>query len=110
MMGLAACGGPADLVLVDGRLWTGTGVEASAIAVRDGRVVAVGGAEDVEPLVGPHTERVELGGRFVAPGFLDSHTHFLDGGFELAGVPLRGASTPAEFTRRVGAFAARHPD
>jgi len=96
IMGLAACAEPADLVLEDGRIWTGAGVEASAIAVRDGRVVAVGGAEDMEPLVGPRTERIALGGRFVAPGFLDSHTHFLDGGFELAGVQLRDAAAPAE--------------
>ena len=108
IMGLAACGGSADLLLMDGRIWTGTGVEASAMAVRGGRVVAVGTTADLERWARSHTERIELAGRFVVPGFLDSHTHFLDGGFELAGVQLRDASTPAEFTRRIGAFATQH--
>src|SRR3990172_7162896 len=52
MIGLAACTGPADLVLVNGRIWTGTGDTASAIAVRAGRVVAVGTADDVERWAG----------------------------------------------------------
>ena len=107
IMGLA-CGGSADLLLVEGRIWTGTGVEASALAMQDGRVAAVGTTAEVERWAGPRTERIELAGRFVVPGFLDSHTHFLDGGFELAGVQLRDAATPAEFARRIGAFAAQH--
>jgi hypothetical protein len=110
MIGLAACGESADVVLMDGRIWTGTGDSASAIAVRDGRVVAVGSPDDVAPWAGPRTERVDLGGRLVVPGLLDSHTHFLEGGFELAGIQLRDAATPEEFARRIGAFAARHPD
>ena len=109
MIGLAACNGPADLVLVNGRIWTGTGDTASAIAVRAGRVVAVGTTDDVERWAGSGSERVDLRGRFVVPGLLDSHTHFLDGGFGLAGVQLRDAGTPAEFARRIGAFAATHP-
>jgi predicted amidohydrolase YtcJ len=40
---------------------------------------------------------------------MDSHTHFLAGGFELAGVQLRDAATPADFTHRIGAYAKRHP-
>jgi predicted amidohydrolase YtcJ len=109
MIGLGACGGSADLVLVDGEIWTGTGLTATAVAVRDGRIVAVGGAADVERWAGPGTERIDLHGRFVVPGLMDSHTHFLEGGFGLAGVQLRDAATPAEFARRIGAFAAAHP-
>jgi predicted amidohydrolase YtcJ len=45
----------------------------------------------------------------VVPGFLDNHTHFIDGGFELASVQLRDAATPAEYSRRIGKFAAMHP-
>jgi len=103
------CAGSADLLLVDGRIWTGTGAVVSAVAVRDGRVVAAGANEEVERWAGPRTERIALGGRLVVPGLMDSHTHFLEGGFELAGVQLRDAATPAEFARRIGAFAARHP-
>ncbi len=104
--------GPADLVLTGGRIWTGvpgeTGV--TAIAMRGGRILAVGTDPEIEVLAGPATERISLDGRRVVPGFLDAHTHFLEGGFSLSAVQLRDAATPDEFTRRIGAFAAAHPD
>lgn len=45
----------------------------------------------------------------VAPGFIDSHVHFIDGGFRLSSVQLRDAKTPEEFTRRIKEFAATVP-
>nr|NIP57027.1 amidohydrolase [Gemmatimonadota bacterium]NIR77422.1 amidohydrolase [Gemmatimonadota bacterium]NIT85943.1 amidohydrolase [Gemmatimonadota bacterium]NIU29763.1 amidohydrolase [Gemmatimonadota bacterium]NIV60172.1 amidohydrolase family protein [Gemmatimonadota bacterium] len=81
----------------------------TGIAIRDGRVQAVGSAEEIDALAGPETRRIELQGRRVLPGFMDSHTHFIDGGFELSAVQLRDASTPEEFARRIGAFAEEHP-
>lgn len=109
MMGVAACNGAADVVLVNGEIWTGGGGTASALAVKDGRIIAVGATPEVEQRIGPQTERIELAGRLVVPGLIDSHTHFIEGGFELAGVQLRDAATPDEFTRRIGAFAEQHP-
>src|SRR5919197_173627 len=44
-------------------------------------------------------------GGLVLPGFVDGHTHFVDGGFQLASVDLRDAATPAEFIRRIQAYA-----
>jgi len=108
--GLVACGGSADLVFSGGHVWTGTGAAATAIAVRGGRIVAVGDDATIERLAGPSTERIVLAGRMVVPGFIDNHTHFLEGGFELAGVQLRDAATPTEFASRIGAFARRHPE
>jgi predicted amidohydrolase YtcJ len=104
----------ADLVLAGGRIWTGAVVpggsrEPSAIAVRGGRIVAVGSDRDVLALAGSRTARIDLGGRRVVPGLMDAHTHFISGGFELAGVQLRDAATPEEFARRIGAFARAHP-
>jgi predicted amidohydrolase YtcJ len=104
-----ACAGSADVILVGGVVWTGGAESGTALAVRDGRVVAVGTDQAVERLAGSGTERIELAGRLVVPGFLDNHTHFIDGGFELAGVQLRDAATPAEFARRIGDHARRHP-
>ncbi|MBI2403426.1 MAG: amidohydrolase [Gemmatimonadetes bacterium] len=104
----------ADIVLTGGRVWAGpgtpvTGPEApSAVAVKDGRVMAVGQDAEIERLAGRQTRRVALAGRRVVPGFMDSHTHFLGGGFELAGVQLRDAGTPRDFTRRIGEYARRH--
>ncbi|WXL26444.1 amidohydrolase [Ectopseudomonas mendocina] len=68
---------PADLLLINGRIYT---VEdqhpwAEAVAVRDGRFVAVGSNSDVLIWQGPKTQVVDLRGRFVMPGLYDMHTH-----------------------------------
>ncbi len=108
--------GVADLILTGGFVWDGVGAEMpkteepTAVAISDGKVLAVGADEEVEALAGRGTERLDLEGRRVVPGFIDAHTHFIDGGFELASVQLRDADTPAEFVRRIGEFAAAHPD
>jgi predicted amidohydrolase YtcJ len=109
-VGALGCGGPADLILVGGRVWTGTGQEAAAVAVRDGRIAAVGSDAEILAFAGPHTQRVWLNGRSLVPGFMDSHTHFISGGFSLSGVQLRDAATPQEFIRRIAVFAHGHPD
>lgn len=111
---LSACGAesePADLVLTGGRIWTGgpEADEASALAVLDGRILAVGADSAIEGYVGAGTHRIDLAGRRVVPGFMDNHTHFIEGGFELAGVRLRDAATPAEFARRIGERARQQP-
>jgi predicted amidohydrolase YtcJ len=109
-------GGMADLILTGGLVWDGLDTddtrenEPSAVAVADGKVLAVGTDEEIEALAGPTTDRIVLDGRRLVPGFIDAHTHFVEGGFELASVQLRDADTPAEFVRRIGEFAASHPD
>jgi predicted amidohydrolase YtcJ len=109
----AGPGTRADLVLTGGRVWTSgdndSAGEPTAIAVRGGRIAAVGSDAHIEEWVGPGTRRVALSGRRVIPGLMDNHTHFLDGGFELSGVQLRDADTPTEFARRIGRFASDHP-
>lgn len=99
----------ADLLLRDGAIWTADPRQpaARALAVKDGRVLALADdAAGLDSLVGPETRVVELAGRGVLPGFVDAHTHFIPGGFQLSSVDLRDASTPEEFARRIGAFAA----
>jgi predicted amidohydrolase YtcJ len=111
-MPMSASGQVADLVLVGGRIWTGGPgpSEPTALAVRGERVLAIGSDAEVLGFVGPRTDRIDLRGRRVVPGFIDAHTHFIAGGFELAAVQLRDAATPEEFARRIGAFAAAHPN
>lgn len=103
---LAACAGPppADLILV-GRVWTGDSARpwAEAVAVHADSIVAVGDSATLLRLVRPETE--VLRGAFVMPGFQDDHTHFLNGGFQLASVDLRDADTPEEFIRRIAEHA-----
>lgn len=67
----------ADTILVNGNVLT---VDAAfstheALAVRDGRIVAVGRSADVAKLAGPSTRRIDLRGRTVIPGLIDSHMH-----------------------------------
>ena len=105
-----AADGAADLVLRGGRVFVARGrPRASAVAVRDGRVVAAGTDEQIAGLVGPRTRVVELGGRLVVPGFNDAHVHFLSGGFGLLSVDLRGAKDETDLAERLGAHAKTLP-
>src|SRR6185369_14364355 len=100
----------ADLVLRGGRVWAGKGLPAAtAIAVRDGRVSALGSDADVQSWIGPATRVVELHGRLVVPGFNDAHVHFLSGGFGLLSVDLRDARDEQDFAARIGAHARTLP-
>ena len=100
----------ADLVLRGGRVWAGKGrPAATAIAVKDGRVAALGSDADVQPLIGPGTRVVDLHGRLVVPGFNDAHVHFLSGGFGLLSVDLRDARDEQDFAARIGAHARTLP-
>ena len=69
----------ADLLLTGGRIATldDRQPSAEALAVRDGRVLAVGRAADLAPLAGPATRRIDLAGRTVIPGLIDNHTHVI---------------------------------
>jgi len=97
----------ADLVIRNARIWTGVPESpwASALAIRGDRVVAVGEAAAVDPLIGDRTEIIDSPAGLVLPGFIDSHVHLLSSGFELSSIQLRGAQTPEEFARRIGEFA-----
>lgn len=66
-----------DLVLLDGAIWTGddTAPRASAIAIDDGRIVAVGDDAAILKLATQATERIDLAGRRVVPGINDAHVH-----------------------------------
>ena len=73
---------PADLVLSNGKIVT---VDnrfsiAQSVAVRGGRIVAVGANQDVERLTGPSTRRIDLQGKAVIPGLIDNHMHLLRAG------------------------------
>jgi len=101
---------PIATVIVNARVWTGVPAApwAEAIAVSGERVAAVGTSDEIRKLA-PGVTPFDAAGRLVVPGFIDSHVHFVDGGFRLASVQLRDAKTREEFVRRVGAFAATVP-
>src|SRR5690349_16560593 len=69
--------GEADLVLWEGKVITVDPNDsiAEAIAVKGGRIIAVGHTNEISKLIGKQTQVVQLGGRTVLPGFVDAHTH-----------------------------------
>ena len=71
-----------DLILFNGRITTlnRQRPEVSAIAVKDGRFLAVGDEREIMALAGDHTARIDLKGRRAVPGLIDSHTHLIRGG------------------------------
>ena len=107
----AAPGKGADLLLLHGRIYTLDPAHAwvEAVAVAGGRIVAIGSDTDISTRRSASTRVIDLHGRLVTPGLIDSHVHFLEGGFYLRNVPLRDATTMAEVTQRVAAYAAAHP-
>ncbi len=68
----------ADLILVNGRVITVDANDrvAQAVAVKDGRIIAVGTTADITRLAGPSTRRIDLHGLTATPGLLDAHAHF----------------------------------
>ncbi len=107
----ASLEGPITLAVVNGHVWTGVASRpwADALAVRGDRLAAVGSSAEVQKLVDRDTRVVDAHGGMVTPGFIDSHVHFVSGGFGLTSVDLRDAATPAEFIARIKAYAARQP-
>jgi predicted amidohydrolase YtcJ len=103
---------PADLLILNGKVYTadGSGAFQEAVAVRGNRIVAVGTTADVSTLRGSSTEVVDARGAAVMPGFDDVHTHMLSGGLEMENVDLQGAQTLEEVQTRIRTFAAAHPD
>ena len=99
---------PADLVVVNARIWSDGLVEfAETAAVRDGRFVHVGSPRP--ELFGPATERVDAAGRVIIPGMIDSHVHMLSGGEGLSRLNLRHAADRRDFARRVREWAESLP-
>jgi predicted amidohydrolase YtcJ len=102
----------ADLVLTGGRIFTADAAKtwAQALAVREERIVAIGGDRDVRHLVGPSTRVIELRGRTVTPGFGDSHVHPPSAGVERLQCDLNEVRGLDAYLEVVAAYAAAHPE
>ncbi|MEU8577669.1 amidohydrolase [Streptomyces asoensis] len=101
----------ADLVFTGGPVHTVDPARSTAtsVAVRGGRIVAVG-HDEVLDLVGSRTEVVDLAGRLLLPGFQDAHVHPQGAGLELALCHLGDSADAREYLRRVEAYAGANPD
>jgi predicted amidohydrolase YtcJ len=104
--------GHADLVLQGGRIATMDPARswARALAVRDGRIAAVGTDDAVRPHVGPRTRVIELRGQTVTPGFQDAHVHPVHGGRHLLRCSLHDELEASAYTRIIADYARANPD
>ncbi|HET8771619.1 MAG TPA: amidohydrolase family protein [Gemmatimonadaceae bacterium] len=94
---------PADLVALNGRIYTADGARpvVQAIAVRDGRIVFAGDERGARALVGPETETLDLAGRTMIPGMTDAHAHVAGLGESLRNVDLTGTTSYDQVIARV---------
>src|SRR6202166_2410867 len=101
----------ADAIYIHANVYTGVPAAAAfssvlreeAIAVRGDRIQAVGKKVDIEKLKGPQTQVIDLGGRFVMPGFNDAHLHLADAGMTKLNVDVTGVKTREELRERLRA-------
>lgn len=102
-LGLASCSAPqggfgiialvifllyADLLIVNANIYTVSSGRAQAMAVRDGKIVAVGTNKEIRKLAGPTTQIEDLQGKTVLPGFIDAHMHLVSVGLRESGYYL----------------------
>ena len=104
--------GTADTLFVNGAVYTVDAARswAEAVAVRDGRIVAVGWNSDVAELRGSSTEVVELAGRMLVPGFQDAHVHPINGGLDRLRCDLSEDHGLDAYVERIRTYVASHPD
>ncbi|GAB2217722.1 hypothetical protein Droror1_Dr00000930 [Drosera rotundifolia] len=93
----------ADLLVTNGVIYT---VDpempfADSMAIRNGRVLRIGSYSSLDELEGNAKERLDLEGKIVLPGFIDSHLHLIYGGLQMAQVELRDVSMKEEFISKV---------
>lgn len=106
---LAQSSGPADLAIVNAKIWTdGQLQKADCLAVTNGRIVHLGNLPGLR--LGPKTKVIDAKRAVVIPGIIDAHAHMMEGGIGLIDqLDLRGAKSKADFIRMVREFSAKLP-
>lgn len=105
----------ADKIFVHANVYTGVAQSsafkaikrAQAIAVRGDRIQAVGDNAEILKLKGPQTQVIDVGGKFLMPGFNDAHVHLSEGGSQALNVDLVGVKSLEEFRERIRAKVAK---
>jgi predicted amidohydrolase YtcJ len=102
----------ADLAFVNGAVYTvdAARTREQAVAVKDGRIVAVGSDDAIRDHVGPRTEVFDLEGRMLLPGFQDAHVHPVSGGVDRLQCDLHDLHSREDYLLRVKTYAEEHPD
>ncbi|MCE2725882.1 MAG: amidohydrolase [Planctomycetaceae bacterium] len=111
-IGVSAAVEPADAIYGGGTILTMAGPEPAqveSLAVKDGRIVFVGPAAEAATFAGPNTRRIDLAGKTLLPGFIDTHGHFVYFGKNLVDANLFGSATVAEVLERMRKQVERTP-
>jgi predicted amidohydrolase YtcJ len=97
------------LVLVNGKILTmdGQSRTAEAVAIRDGKLLAIGDSTTIRSMSGSATRTIDLAGKTVVPGLIDTHAHFKAAGLADYVVNMSRAKTIAEALEAIKQFAAR---
>jgi hypothetical protein len=103
---------PADIVFIDGAVYT---VDinrswAEAIALRDKHIVYVGTSQGAREYVGDKTSVVSLAGKMVLPGFQDAHVHPIEAGMGYIGCGLHELAAPKAYVEAISKCAEQQPD
>lgn len=101
----------AELALINGNILTMNPAQpkAQAIAIRSKRITAVGTNAEIKPCIGKNTRVIDLLGRTVLPGFIDTHVHIAGLGRSLASVNLRDADSINDLQRRLKEYIQKTP-
>ncbi|MBA0598503.1 hypothetical protein Gorai_008262, partial [Gossypium raimondii] len=93
----------ADLIVKNGVIFTSdpSFPFANSMAIRDGRILRIGNYSSLQDLSGYGTKELNLEGKVVVPGFIDSHVHLISAGLQMARVQLEGVNRKDEVVRRV---------
>jgi len=102
---------PADLVLINAKIWTGDPANPAArsLAVADGRITALS-ARNLDDLAGPTTTVIDAQNRRVLPGLIDAHVHLAGAARDAAALDLRPATSKADLLERLADYAEDFPD
>src|SRR6185436_1218114 len=100
-----------DLILVGGNVITMEDFQpqAEAVACRDGKILAVGSSAEIREKASPQTRVIDLAGKTVIPGFIESHGHFTQLGESMQNLDLTKAQTWDEIVALVRAAAEKSP-
>jgi predicted amidohydrolase YtcJ len=102
---------PADILIVHAKIYTLNPAKpwAESMAIRKGKIVAVGKELEVSRQRGIGTRLIDAGGKLVLPGFTDCHVHFYAGSLSLGRVNLEAAGSVEDVLKILRAYAEKHP-
>lgn len=104
--------GAADIILFNGRVWTGNekATFKEAVAIGGNSILQTGSSAEIKKLAGPHTNLIDLHGKLVTAGINDAHIHFLEGSLGLTGIDLYESKTLNDALAAIESFVKKNPE